>query len=863
MAINRSVGTWFEETVARQPGNVAVKTDKGELSYTQLNARANRIAASVQPVGQSQQHVGLLFDPDVDAISTMLGVLLAGHVYVPLDPADPQPRIRFVLQDSQARAILTTSRHAELATRVAPDDCPVVTVDTLSGETRDVGRDPGVDLDAPAYLLYTSGSTGQPKGVIQTHRNLLHFVSSYCTHLGIGGDDRLSLLYSLTFSASNMDIYGALLNGATLFPYDPRRRGTADLGDWLAEQKITILHTVPTLFRRLLEHLGPTSTLDAIRAVDLGGEPVYGSDVTLHRRHFRPGCILINHFAATEASVIAQYTAGVDDGSSSGIMPAGRAAPGIEIRIVGKDGSDVAPDATGDIVIHSAYLSPGYWRRPQLTASTFAQDPSRDGWRTFRTGDVGSLSLDGQLTVHGRQDTRVKVRGHSVELSEVEAALRAVVTVEDAAVVAVTDNRKTDTSARLAAYVVTASDDGAALRRTLSERLPSYMLPSEFNIVDNLPRMPTGKVDRRALSAPDRPRQAPVGRHDPPRDAVEHWVKVVYERVLGISCAGRRDDFFALGGDSLSIVQLQIELSRVLGTEASPSDLLEDATVAGVAHSVRTRHAGAHTQRPGRLILVPLRVSGPPPALFLVHGALGQAFVSPTFLTALGDEQPLYAIQARGLDRQDPPHDRVADMARDYIEAMREVQPAGPYLLGGICAGGMVAHEMACQLQAAGQSVGPLLLIDPPQPPSRRGWSKRLRAYCVLQLTRLPVKPRVIRARVERTMAVLRRQADSGRTLFREGSVDQQDAAVRVALSFQLALRRHTLGTFVGPAHVIASRKRLSEGAWRSETWRRCIVGPIDLAAAGSTHRDVLDPKNQAFAVQLKRWREAARHHVT
>ena len=360
MSTDRSVGTWFEETVAHYAGSVAVRTDKGELSYAQLNARAGHIAASVQSLGEPQQHVGLLFDPDIDAISSMLGMLKSGHVYVPVDPGDPEPRIRFALQDAQARAILTTSRYAELATRVVPDDGTVMTVDASSSEMRDARRCPAVHPEAPAYLLYTSGSTGQPKGVIQTHRNLLHFVSSYSRYLGIRRDDRLSLLYSLTFSASNMDVYGALLNGATLFPYDPRRRGTAGLGDWLAEHMITVLHTVPTLYRHVIEHLGSTATLDSIRAVDLDGEPVYGSDVTLHCRHFRPGCVFVNHFAATEASVIAQYTGNADDGSSSGMLPAGKPAPGTEIRIVGKDGSDAAAGETGEVIIHSPFLSPGY-----------------------------------------------------------------------------------------------------------------------------------------------------------------------------------------------------------------------------------------------------------------------------------------------------------------------------------------------------------------------------------------------------------------------------------------------------------------------------------------------------------------------
>src|SRR5208283_3597056 len=471
-----TIGFRLAEIADRLSAKMAIVERESAISYGQLYARGVAIARRI--VATEQDRAGpvcLLFEGKIAAVTAMFGASQCGRAYVPLDAGDPDERLRFILQDSEPIALLTEGSLVERARSLAPAGCSLLDIERLEPDDKAFSL-PLVPADALVYLFYTSGSTGQPKGVSQTHRNLLFFVDAYAKRLSVREDDRLSLLYTLSFSGANMDIFGALLNGATLCAYDLRREGLTQLADWLDRERITVLHSVPTVFRELMNSLGPERKLVHLRAIDLGGESVFDSDVALFRRHTLEHCVLINHLAATESSVVTQHV--VDHREvrlSGGILPVGQPPDGARVLIRRDDGSEAEREEIGEIVVSSPHVSPGYWRRPELNAVAFAPDPLIPGWRFYVTDDLGRIDREGNLHFLGRKGSRIKLRGYSVDLTEIEGAIWAYPGVTKAAVLAVNETPQAEPD-RLVAYVAVgqgAARDSQQMRRHLATLLPS------------------------------------------------------------------------------------------------------------------------------------------------------------------------------------------------------------------------------------------------------------------------------------------------------------------------------------------------------------------------------------------------------
>jgi amino acid adenylation domain-containing protein len=590
-----SIGDRLTQSAARLPGRIAIAGPETAVSYAQLDAAATAIAHRILASRTAPPaSVCLLFESKMAAITAIFGAARSGGAYVPLDAGDPDERLRFILRDSEPVALLTERSLLERAQALVPPGCALIDIGQVAPEAR-ASPLPEVAADTPANVYYTSGSTGVPKGVCQTHRNVLFFADAYAKTLRIGETDRLSLLYTLSFSASMMDIFSALFNGATLCPYDVRRSGIAPLAQWLDQQRITVLHAVPTVFRGLLSGLAPGRKLAHLRAIDLGGETVFDSDVELFRRHTPEDCILVNQLAATEANVIAQHVLDHRGPRAvDGIVPVGRSPQGLSVRIRRADGSEAQTDEVGEIVVSSAHVSPGYWRRPELNAVAFSADPIEAGGRSYFTGDLGRIDREGTLHFLGRRGSRVKIRGQSIDLSEVEAALAACPGVIKAAVVATGDAPHAEPGKLIAYLVVGAHAERNALlmHRRVAARLPSYMLPAEFVFLDALPLTATGKIDRNALVAI---KPAPVDQLrtvDPPRDTLERAVAGLFEQLLQHAPIGRDDDFFMLGGDSLRGAQLLHEISAVFDVTLPATALFDDAsTVATMAARIAAERA--------------------------------------------------------------------------------------------------------------------------------------------------------------------------------------------------------------------------------------------------------------------------------
>jgi amino acid adenylation domain-containing protein len=701
--IHQSIPGRFEQQVRQFPDRLAVDDQERAWSYADLNRQANRIGHAIFTIlGPGGEPVTLCLEQGAPLVAAILGVLKAGTSYVPLNPAFPIPRLAEIVAETGTSLIVASRATLTLASRVLPRVVRVLDIDTIPADTSDEDLGLQIPPEAGAYIYYTSGSTGQPKGVFDTHRNVLHNIMRYTNSLHIGPDDRMTLLQGPSFSGAVSSLFGALLNGATTFPFDVPRQGPSRVAPWLVEKAITIYHSVPSLFREVA-----TSALQFphLRLIRLEGDRATLRDIELFRTHFEPGCVLVNGLGATECGLVRQFFVCRDTTISGDVVPIGYPVEDMDVVLVREDGSEADPGDAGEIIVRSRYLAQAYWRRPELTAASFRDDPRLPGLRAYHSGDLGRFRTGGCLEHLGRKDGSVKVRGQTVALADVEGALQRGPGVREAVVLAVPTNSG---DARLVAYVVPSGRPAptvSSLRRGLSERLPAFMIPTAFVFLDAVPVSENRKVDHRALPQPghDRPDlDVPFVRA---RNLLELQLVQIWESVLGIGTIGVHDDFFDLGGDSLSAEAMLTEVEQALGRSLAPSVLLEQATV---EHLAETVGQGVSERS---VAVIPVRASGERPPFFFLHGDyLSGGFYCAGLARHLGPDQPFYALPPCGVDGGIVPAS-YAEMSVRHLEAVRSVQPRGPYRIGGLCNGGLVAYEVARRLEEEGESVERLVLI--------------------------------------------------------------------------------------------------------------------------------------------------------
>lgn len=575
---------------AAHPERAAVRAGAGQLSYRQLDGLANALAQQVCAVAMPPQsaapRAGLLLGHDAAMVVGVLGALKSGHAYVPLDPAAPPRRLAELVERSEVNVLIAAECHTELAREVAAQVATaapqVVTVDM----TRPVSAAPpesklnGNDL---AYVLFTSGSTGRPKGVLQSHTNVLHHAGVYIDALGIRSTDCLSLFSAYGFDAAVMDIFGALLSGACLCPLDLRGEAYAGAAlDQLAALGVTLLHTTPTVFRYLMRSKVCRHELDRVRAVVLGGEEATATDFELFRRQFAPPTLFVNGLGPSESTLAAQFFADHDTSLPGGLVPVGTAVRDTELLLL--DAAGQRTTLAGELAIRSRFVARGYLDEPELTAERFIADPDDPRYCIYRTGDRARRLPDGNFVFCGRTDEQIKLRGHRVEPAEIEAALCELDGVERAAVLL--RPAEPGRPEQLVAYVV-----GAAvvseLRSELRKVLPEYMVPGAFVPLDALPLTQNGKLDRRALPAPSRERDALEG-FVAPRTPTEQQLATLWQDILGVATVGVHDDFFELGGHSLLAAQLAGRIHESLQVVVPLRRLFDAPTIARLAEHVET-----------------------------------------------------------------------------------------------------------------------------------------------------------------------------------------------------------------------------------------------------------------------------------
>ncbi|MET8545363.1 amino acid adenylation domain-containing protein, partial [Kitasatospora sp. NPDC004799] len=692
-----TVGALFEAQVARMPEAVAVAADGVETSYRELDERANRLARLLVSRGVGAESVvGVCLDRGVELMVALLAIVKAGGAYMPIDPAYPADRIGYMLEDAAPVTVLASSATAS----VLPGSGALV-LDAPETVAELAGLDGGALLDRvvrtgdAAYVIYTSGSTGRPKGVLVSHAGVASLVAGQVRYLGVGSGSRVGQFASAGFDTFGWEWFMALLTGAALVVIPQDRRLGEALPHFLAEQRVTHVTLPPAVLATLDER----SIADEVVLVT-AGEACPPDVMARWMRDHR----VFNSYGPTETTVDATMW---PCDPSAGEVSIGSPVVDTRVFVLDEFLAPVPVGVPGEMYVAGAGLARGYLGRRGLTAERFVACPfGESGERMYRTGDLARWRADGTLDYLGRTDDQVKIRGHRIELGEIEAALLDRSDIAQATAIVRED---VPGDRRIAAYVVPAAGarvDTAEVRGALAAALPEYMVPSAITVLDALPLTVNGKLDRRALPAPDRAELLEAS-YRAPRTADERVVCEVFAEVLGLERVGIDDNFFELGGHSLLAVTLVDRLRSTLGVVVGVRNLFEGPTVESLVRGL-SRPAGVE----GLKVLLPLRADGERPPFFAVHPAGGLSWCYAPLTGIMPEEWPLYGLQARGLSEPGALPGSVKEMAADYVEQIRAVQPSGPYHLLGWSLGGVVAQEMAVQLQAVGEEVGALVVLD-------------------------------------------------------------------------------------------------------------------------------------------------------
>ncbi|UFZ08166.1 amino acid adenylation domain-containing protein [Bradyrhizobium ontarionense] len=714
LSVPSAIAAWARRT----PDAPAIVQGDAALSYRQLYARMVELAGHLRQKGLAAGGVVAVRGPRCPGLIVgMAGVLLAGGTLLTISPDLPERRQRLMLREAGACVLLQPdTQPVEHDWRDDMPDLALLTIDARSGAIDGIAAD--IDgspssADAarpaphtPAYIFFTSGTTGTPKAILGSHAGLAHFLAWQRQEFAIGPADRCGQLTGISFDVVLRDIFLPLTSGARLvLPPQAVAMSSADLLRWLQDQHISMLHTVPSLAEAWLMNPTDGISLDALRHVFFAGEPLTAALVERWRSAFPSPAEIINLYGPTETT-LAKCFYRVPAQPRAGVQSLGRPLPQTQMLVLTPARTMCGVGEPGEIAVRTPFRSFGYLNAPDNNARSFAANPfggtAED--RIYLTGDRGVYRADGTLEFLGRFDDQLKVRGVRVEPMEVAATLQSCADVSTCAVLVRHDDRG---EPALIAYVVPkpgVSPNVKRLREFLHQRLPPQMLPSHFVFLNELPLTANQKLDRERLPPPGEKCDDPERRYVAPRDAIELRLTQIWEELLHAR-VGVTDNFFELGGHSLLALRLLVNIEQNLGKKVPVAALFENPTIEGLA-----AHLGrqpAESQQIVKMWSAEHRLK-----FFLVHTGGGTVLNYVPLVRSLAANVSVFGIQARALDGDGDPHRDIAEMAADYVEKLRQLQPAGPYLLGGHSLGGVIVYEMARQLSEAGHQVALQAMFD-------------------------------------------------------------------------------------------------------------------------------------------------------
>lgn len=845
----RCIHQAFLEQAARNPEWVAIDHGHTQYSYRELEAASTEVARALVLAGvKPGAIVPLLLDRSIEAIVSMLAVLRCGAAYLPIDPEQPLAHIRTILQVARAKVALTSAPYADHLTDAGLDRVLLVESSKVVGAP-DVPLPEVDDPEMPAYVMFTSGTTGKPKGVVVPHRAVTSLVRE-TDYVQLTEDDRLAQVSNLAFDASTFEIWGALLNGGQVVIINrevvlaPRKLARA-----LEEERITTLFLTTSLFNLMVNEV--PGCLAPVRRVLFGGEAV---DVDSVRRALSEGPPrdLLHVYGPTECTTFATWYRVDRLDPDATTIPIGHPIARAELFVLDEHGQEVAVGEPGELYIGGEGLAVGYLRDANRTAQRFVSHPTRTGSRVYRTGDRVRLQEDGNVVFLGRVDRQVKIRGHRVELEAIESVLAGHRSVRFCAV---ETRRAADGTRSLVAFYVPQPDSGlepSGVRTFLSERLPSFMVPSTIERLSELPLSANGKIDRSRLasgiiSAADEEVEIPLVKA--PRDVIELRLLEIWEELLGVRSIGLEDNFFDLGGHSLLAARLVSRIEAELDQSIPLGTILTAPTISQLAEILRLR-----TPVEVAPALVPIRARGARDRLYCIPGAGGTSIMFYQLARHLDGEQPVFGIEAKAFLEGEVRRTSIEELAAHAISIMREAQPNGPYRLCGFSAGGLVAYEMAQQLRAVGQTVELLALLDTFNPHAlpfaRRRAIRQWRRLRSLSWS-------------EQFAYIRKRLADKGRSLLRRlrrnvsyrvqkrgGMVRQGLMQAQVMARQSRAAYRYVPQPYPGRVTLVRSQQKLETGRVDSDDfgWSR-LVDDLEVLRVPALHHEMMrEPHVQHLA---------------
>jgi amino acid adenylation domain-containing protein len=865
---DRCVHQVIEEQADRTPDAPAVAYRREVLTYRELDSRANRLARYLRRRGAGPGSVvAIAMERSAGMVVAMLGILKSGAAYAALDPSYPRDRLELVVEDANPPVIVTEAR---LVDRLPIAGRPVVCLDDEAEAIASESDGRLATAVAPSdlcFMIYTSGSTGRPKGAMVTHQNTIGFFWSIDPFLAPERPGVWLAVSSIAFDLSINEILWSLARGFKVVVYAGlgRECSEPDLDESIAglaeRHGATHFLCTPSMAGMLLADERNRRALGGLERWLTGGEPMSAALAEGMLRCVPNG--VLNVYGPTETSVMCTALPITEIGGYS-VLPIGRPFMNTRMYVLDEKMRPVPVGVTGEAWIGGDCVSKGYLNRPELNAERFVPDPfcGVPGARMYRSGDMVRYRPDGVLETMGRADFQVKIRGHRIELGEVEARLAEHPTVGEVVAVARED---TPGDRRLVAYVTPKpgmSCAGAELRAGLQEKLPAYMVPSHVVVLERMPRTPNQKLDRKALPAPVEVQTVEAGPKRAPASAVQRKIAAMWSDLLGVRGIGRDDSFFDLGGHSLLAVRMFGQIEKAFGVELPLATLFRAPTVEAlsaliddaVARDGRVVEEGAPSTAEEWSPLVPIRATGSRRPLFFVHPSGGNVLLFSDLARRLGPEQPFYGLQAQGVDGKQPPLDRIEDMAALYVAAIRRQQPEGPYLIGGFSAGGVIAFEVAQQLRRAGQAVDLLAIVDIWSPIVRERqyglregletWRQRGVRY-VLNWPRRQIERQIDRLQRFRLARHLRRGRPVPLSLREPLLVDAYLAAVE----------RYRPERYPGSAVLFRAVERLPkfEHTGRDFGWRELVGGTLEIRDIAGGHGTLMrEPNVQVLAAQLR-----------
>ena len=883
-----SVHGQFVKRAAETPDRIAVVDPDTQWSYGQLERFSAGLAAWLceRGIGPGDT-VAVYGHRSAPLVLALLGILRAGAAFCIFDPAHPARRLARCLRAVRPKAWL------RIAAATAPSPDLEAAIAETAGRCRlTLPRGPDVallrelsagctpshpdDVDRPAYVIFTSGTTGEPKCVLGTHKPLSHFIDWHVRQFGLNSADRFSMASGLAHDPLLRDIFTPLWLGATLsIPAPDDILSPGRLSQWMAQQQITVTHLTPAVGALLAERSGEPAAarkpLSALRYAFFGGDVLTERDIAL-LRGIAPLVRCIGFYGATETpqamawcrppGAVHPEPLSSDDPPFPKPVPLGIPIPDVQVLILNSAGMLAGAGELGEIYIRTPYLSQGYINDEALTQQRYLTNPftGRSGDRLYRTGDLGRYRPDGLVEFAGRADQQIKIRGYRVEPGEIEGALTARPGIRECAVVA----RETAAMEKqLACYLVVQDEDlvhPEDLREYLRTLLPDYLIPAEFIVLQALPLSPNGKVDRRALAS-GKERTLSLKRYAPPRNHAEIVMTKIWSQVLGVEKLGVFDNFFEWGGHSLAATRLIAQLRSALDIDLPLQALFLEPTIAGLAkhllYDAATRSYQYVSTAPCWNCLVPAQPRGTRTPFFFVAGYQSPddtLLVLSRIIPYLDSDQPVFGFRPRWAAGTGEAYATVEEAAREFLAELVAVQPNGPYLLGGYCVGGVIALEMARQLMLAGQKIALLLLLDTERPSAFRARCADVRILCRRAIHIGDELWKIIRSngQVRSTLVrdLIHRKLGGAAGDSRKAAPDADNHFYELKLGFRRLAYSHPLRAYPGRITLIVNdlQYRLD----KHMGWKGVAQGGLDLHRVPGDHDTMLTQHGKEFVDVLR-----------